>query len=307
MRYFSKGIISLIILFVLFIGYQISDFNNTTQGNNMMKKHITNTISRYFYKFATTQFPSWLQNIINNGYVNILGLDMHEFKNPTQYKTLNQLFTRELMIPRQIDHSLNSFISPADSFISEAGTITNNTALQIKGMSYKIDDLLTLHTSSENIAKLEGGKFMNFYLSPKDYHRYHAPINFKITKLIHIPGKLYPVNFTYLKKQQNLFIENERVVLECYTSDNELFYMVFVGALNVGKMVFTFEPAVETNSDATQIKVYTYDDLKVHKGDCLGYFKMGSTVVMLWEKDFVNLENLVDHKVKFGNIIAHYK
>ena len=307
MRYFSKGIISLIILFVLFIGYQISDFNNTTQGNNMMKKHITNTISRYFYKFATTQFPSWLQNIINNGYVNILGLDMSEFKDPSNYDTLNELFTRALITPRKIDHSLNNFISPADSFVSESGDIKGETALQIKGMQYSVKELLTSNISDENFNKIIDGKFMNFYLSPKDYHRYHSAYNMKVTKLIHIPGKLYPVNFRYLNKQQNLFIENERVILECLTNDNRLFYMVFVGALNVGKMVFTFEPKVETNSDTSTIQVYKYENLHIKKGDCLGYFKMGSTVLIFWEKDMVDLENLVNKKVKFGDIISTLK
>jgi phosphatidylserine decarboxylase len=80
--------------------------------------------------------------------------------------------------------------------------------------------------------------------------------------------------------------------------------MVFVGALNVGKMVFEFEPKVNTNSDTTQIQVYEYEDLNLQKGDCLGYFEMGSTVLMFWEKDFVTLENLENMKVRFGDIIA---
>jgi phosphatidylserine decarboxylase len=145
------------------------------------------------------------------------------------------------------------------------------------------------------------------YLSPKDYHRYHMVYNCKVTKLIHVPGKLYPVNFKYLNKQESLFVENERVVLECITADDKLFYMVFVGALNVGKMVFDFEPAVETNSDVTEIKVYEYDNLTINKGDCLGYFKMGSTVLMFWEKDMVNLENLENQKLNFTDIISTVK
>jgi phosphatidylserine decarboxylase len=126
-----------------------------------------------------------------------------------------------------------------------------------------------------------------------------------ITKLIHIPGKLYPVNFKYLNKQPNLFVENERVILECITSDNKLFYMVFVGALNVGKMVFDFEPKVETNNKVNEIKVYKYENLMIKKGDSLGYYKMRSTVLMFWEKDMVNIENLVNQKIKFTDVIAY--
>ena len=271
----------------------------------MIEKHITNKISNYFHKFATTEFPSIIQNIINTGYVKILGLDMNEFKSPSSYKTLNELFTRALQTPRKIDTSLNNFISPADSFVSEAGQIEGETALQIKGMEYSVKELFTNKISEDNFNKIHDGTFMNMYLSPKDYHRYHASYSCQVTKLIHVPGKLYPVNFKYLNKQDSLFVENERVIMECVTVEGKLFYMVFVGALNVGKMVFTFEPKVETNSDVDEIKVYEYDNLNIAKGDCLGYFKMGSTVLMFWEKDMVSLEELVNQKVSFGDIIAN--
>jgi len=266
--------------------------------------HITNKISNIFHKFATKEFPKPIQNIINNGYVNLLGLDMSEFEKATTYKTLNKLFTRELKVPRKIDENSNTFISPADSFVSESGDIEDETACQIKGMRYSVKELLTQEILYDNFEKLKNGTFMNFYLSPKDYHRYHASYDCKVTKLIHIPGKLYPVNFTYLNKQESLFVENERVVMECLTKENRLFYMVFVGALNVGKMVFTFEPKVNTNTEAIHPVVYEYDDLEIKKGDCLGYFEMGSTVLMFWEKDMVKIENNINTKVRFGDVIS---
>ncbi len=269
--------------------------------------HLTNKISNTFHKFATYEFPKTIQNIINIAYVKILGLDMKEFKDPSSYKTLNQLFTRELINQRQIDHSLNNFISPADSFVSQCGFIENETACQIKGMEYSVRDLLTDEIFYDDFEKLKDGTYMNFYLSPKDYHRYHASFDCQITKLIHVPGKLYPVNFTYLNKQENLFIENERVILECKTNSDKLFYMVFVGALNVGKMIFTFEDQVKTNTDLFNNKVYKYEDFHVKKGDCLGYFEMGSTVLMFWEKDMVELENIINNKVKFTDNIATVK
>jgi phosphatidylserine decarboxylase len=269
--------------------------------------HITNKISKQFHKFATKEFPTSIQNFINKGYVNLLGLDMSEFENPTTYKTLNELFTRELKEPRDIDTTQDNFISPTDSFVSQAGKIDNDIALQIKGMRYNVKNLLTSYIQDEDFEKLIDGDFMNFYLSPKDYHRYHLNYDCQITKLIHVPGKLYPVNFTYLNKQENLFIENERVIMECKTQDGKLFYMVFVGALNVGKMVFTFEEKVNTNSDTTTIQVHEYENLHMSKGDCLGYFEMGSTVLMFWEKEFVELENNINTKVRFGDIIANVK
>jgi len=270
--------------------------------------HLTNKISTYFHKFASYEFPKPIQSFINNGYVKILGLDMTDFKEPSQYKTLNQLFTRELIHPREVDHSLDTFISPTDSFVTACGDIKEDTVLQIKGMEYKLKELLSDEIFYDDFEKVKDGKYMNFYLSPKDYHRYHSMYNCHITKLIHVPGKLYPVNFTYLKKQENLFIENERVILECKTTDNQLFYMVFVGALNVGKMVFTFEESVKTNTEDTiHPKVYTYDDLYIQKGDCLGYFEMGSTLLVFWEKDMVELKNLLNNHVQFSEIVATTK
>lgn len=267
--------------------------------------HITNTISQQFGKFAQKEFPSFFQNIINKTYVNVLGLDMREFEDPTSYKSLNALFTRELKQPRKIDESNENFISCADSLVTACGELNNEQLLQIKGMSYNIKELLTPHVAQEAFEKVKNGAYMNFYLSPKDYHRYHASFDCKITKLIHVPGKLYPVNFKYLNKQVNLFVENERVILECVTPENKLFYMIFVGALNVGQMVFTFEPSVETNTNAHKINVIEYDNLEVKKGECLGYFKMGSTVVMVWEKESVSLKDLTNQKVSFGTIVAN--
>ncbi|XPV68912.1 MAG: phosphatidylserine decarboxylase [Halarcobacter sp.] len=264
--------------------------------------HITNLISQYFGKFAKTEFPSLIQRFINNSYVKFLNLDMSEFRNGKYYKSLNDLFTRELAIPREINNDKDNFISPTDSLITQCGELKKDLLLQIKGMEYSVEELLT-YSCANNFDKLQDGKYMNFYLSPKDYHRYHAPSDFKVTKLIHVPGKLYPVNLKYLNKKLDLFIENERVILECIFED-KLFYMVFVGALNVGQMVFNFEPRVETNIDVKEIKVYEYENLTIKKGDCLGYFKMGSTVVMVWQKDFVKLKNIVGRDVRFGEIIA---
>jgi len=267
--------------------------------------HITNQISRCFGKLAKRKFSKPVQKVINNGYVKFLGLDMREFKDSSEYDSLNALFTRALEKPRDINMESDNFISPADSLISQCGTLQNDTLMQIKGMEYNVEELLTYHCSS-NIPKVFDGEYMNFYLSPKDYHRYHSPSDCQITKLIHVPGKLYPVNFKYLNKELGLFVQNERVILECI-KDEKVFYMVFVGALNVGQMVFEFEPKVETNCKPDDIVVYEYEDLIVRKGDCLGYFKMGSTVVMIWEKDFINLNDLTNQKVSYGTILGNIK
>ena len=260
--------------------------------------------SRLFGCFASKEFPPFYQNIINKTYVKLMKVDLSECQNEESYKSLNNLFTRELKSPRKFEPNENEFISPCDSFISEAGEITEQNALQIKGHSYRVRNLLSDYVLKREKDRLIGGDYINFYLSPKDYHRYHVPFDMRIKKAVHIPGKLYPVNFTWLEKIPELFIENERVVLECYTKDEKLFYMVFVGALNVGKMQFTFDKNIQTNVKASTEQLYMYEDIQLKKGDELGRFEMGSTIVMFFEKDMVEITCKKYEPIKFTKRIA---
>lgn len=260
--------------------------------------------SRLFGAFASKEFPSAIQQTINQAYAAMMKVDLSEFENAGSYKSLNKLFTRRFKTKRLFNINEKTLISPCDSLVSAYGKIENSLALQIKGFSYDVKTLLGDYIAKEAKDRLEGGDFANFYLSPSDYHRYHAPIDMRITKAVHIPGHLYPVNFTWLKKIQGLFLENERVVLECYTKENKLFYMVFVGALNVGKMAFSFDEKIQTNAKASLQQCYLYDNLSVAKGDELGHFEMGSTIVMLFEKESVHLDLENIHHVKFGQSIG---
>jgi phosphatidylserine decarboxylase len=261
--------------------------------------------SRLFGSFASKRFPKVVQICINRVYVKLMKVDLSEFLDVKNYKSLNELFTRELQRKREFISSDDEFISPCDAYISECGEIKEEKALQIKGFSYRVRELLGNFISKESKDRLVGGRYINFYLSPKDYHRYHVPIDMKVSKAVHIPGKLYPVNIKWLHKISELFIENERVVLECYTKDNNLFFMVFVGALNVGKMKFVFDGSIETNAKKSrQEKLYMYDDLWLKKGDELGRFEMGSTIVMLFEKDSAIIECQNSKSIKFTDLVA---
>lgn len=260
--------------------------------------------SRLFGVFASKEFPSPIQRIINQIYVSMMKVDLMEFEEVSAYKSLNKLFTRKFKTRRLFNINKETVISPCDSLVSAFGTIENALALQIKGFSYSVRKLLGDYIAKQEKDRLEGGVYVNFYLSPRDYHRYHAPIDMRVTKALHIPGKLYPVNFCWLKKVPGLFLENERVVLECYTKENTLFYMVFVGALNVGKMAFTFDKTIQTNAKESLQQCYLYDNLFLSKGDELGHFEMGSTIVMLFEKESINLELSGVTHVQFGQPIG---
>ncbi len=253
------------------------------------------------------RFPFPLQYFINFCYVKLMGVDLSEFDTVGSYKSLNELFTRKLKKRREFSKESSTYISPSDSLVTECGDIFVSTSMQIKGFYYKINELLTSNFDEQNIKKVYNGKFINFYLSPRDYHRYHSPINMYIKKAVHVPGLLYPVNLKYLNKVFDLFVKNERVILECETKNGTLFYMVFVGALNVGKMRFDFDDRIQTNSKKSGITTYIYGDTFIKKGEELGTFEMGSTIVMLFEKNSADLSVHRMQKVKFSQTIAFLK
>jgi phosphatidylserine decarboxylase len=267
-----------------------------------MQQHFTSTLSQLFGKFASKRHGSSFQKLINKSYVSMMGLDMSDFKNPDEYVTLNALFTRHLNIPREFCSDTHTFISPCDSLVTDVGVMDGNKALQIKGMSYSVDDFLGDHIADENKKKMLNGNYINFYLSPRDYHRYHVPIDMQVTKAVHIAGKLYPVNIPTLKRKVNLFIENERVVLECKTLEGKLFYLVLVGALNVGKMELTFEPLINTNTGIGGM--YEYDNLHLKKGTDLGCFQMGSTIIFLAPKDMITTTVMIGSCGRYGETIG---
>ena len=268
-----------------------------------MSRHYTAAISSLFGKFASNAFPSSIQNMINKSYVSLMGLDMHEFKNPTEYPTLNALFTRAFVADRTIVEDESVMIAPADSLVTDFGTITEGRAYQIKGMEYQIEGLFG-HNYLGKAEELEGGEFINFYLSPKDYHRYHMPMDLVVKSLTHIPGKLYPVNMPLLRNKANLFIENERVVIDCVDERGFAHILVLVGALNVGKMLVTFEDKVNTNSDIRKPQHYRYTDLAMKKGELFGWFEMGSTILTFSQKGAIIPKVSLDQKVSFGEEIA---
>lgn len=272
-----------------------------------MRKHWTSLISQQFGKFADVNFPKPLQWLINTSYVKLLNLDMSEFNVPGTYKSLNSLFTRRLKKMRHFDESYNTLCSPCDSYVTECGELDSYHLLQIKGMGYRIEALLGEKIESENKILLFDGSYINFYLSPKDYHRFHSPCKLRLLKAVHIPGKLYPVNIPSLKSRLNLFVENERVVLEAMTQEGKMLFLVFVGALNVGRIRLNHAPSLRTNASSLEPTEIELNNTMVEKGEELGCFEMGSTVVMVCEKDSVVLCVKNNQNVRFGESIGTFK
>ncbi|MGX3097466.1 phosphatidylserine decarboxylase [Helicobacter sp. 23-1046] len=255
---------------------------------------MNNFFSRLFGCFAHTRFPTPIQNFINSVYVAIFSIDLSEFES-TSYPTLNALFTRKLKHNRIFDGSANVLISPSDSLITELGVSKEKKALQIKGMQYSVEELLGETLSKEMF-------YINLYLSPKDYHRYHAPCDLEIMELRYFGGDLMPVNMSSLHKNAHLFIRNERVVLKAKMPNQKILYFVAVGALNVGSIIFHCEPKIQTNARRYN-ETYAYaSPKKVRKGEELGMFQMGSTIVLFIEDFTPSIKSA--EEVKFAQSIG---
>lgn len=285
-----------------------TQLTNTRTKVFLAKLRLSNRLSALFGKFANYAFPSFFQRIINSVYVRIFRIDLSEFAPAHTYPTLNALFTRSLRCVRDFDKNPNILISPSDSAIMEQGRIfmgdSRLSALQIKGMSYPIDEFLG--ENKQNLNALDSASplsFINLYLSPSDYHHYHAPCDMQILQARYFGGVLLPVNPPSLKKNQHLFIQNERVVLVAEDLRAQRLYFVAIGALNVGKMIFHFEPKIQTNATPNARITYTYSSpIKVAKGEELGTFMMGSTIVLIGQG--INLHLQASTKVAQGDSLA---
>ncbi len=271
-----------------------------------MARHYTSLISYLFGKFAGKAFSPKIQGFINKSYVKLMKLDMSQFESPESYPSLNALFTRSFKLTPKQPLEQGEIISPCDALVTEVGQIHEGMAMQIKGMAYDLAALLS-GRHAEDLTILEGGSYINLYLSPRDYHRYHMPFDLEVLSLLHIPGKLYPVNMPLLRNKLNLFVENERVVIECRDIQGAKHYLVLVGALNVGKMVVTFEKKLQTNACAKERSYYVYEEpIKLQIGELFGWFEMGSTILMFSQRGTLHYTVPIDKKVSFGEPIGKF-
>lgn len=259
--------------------------------------YFSNKASRIFGKFASFEFPHFIQRGINAAYVRIFDIDLQDFAPSASYPSLNALFTRALNKPREINPNPIALISPSDSLITQVGKSSDKNALQIKGMEYSAEELLGQKLDCELY-------YMNFYLSPRDYHRYHAPCDMEIYEVRYFGGELLPVNMPSLHKNQSLFVRNERVVVVAKTPSNKWVYFVAVGALNVGSIVMNFENQLHTNAKIGNT-TYTYrTPIFIKKGEELGRFEMGSTIVLFMEQMISDV--VVGQKVKYAQDLGTY-
>lgn len=266
--------------------------------------YYSNKFSRIFGILANYKFPKSIQIFINKFYVKLFKIDLSEFDSVETYPSLNALFTRALRTPRHIDSKPYNLVSPTDSLIIESGKVENNKALQIKGKSYDVSTLLGINVTedSKDVTNLNNLSYINLYLSPKDYHHYHAPCDVEILESRYFSGHLLPVNFPSLRKNDSLYNVNERVVLKMRLLGNDsIAYYVAVGALNVGKMRFVFDEKIQSNARLGDFTRVYERPILLKGGQEIGTFEMGSTIVLIAKANFTKHANDI---VKMGEEIG---
>lgn len=195
------------------------------------------------------------------------------------YANFNAFFTRELKKGVRVqDPDPSAFTCPADGRISQCGRITNDRLFQAKGHHFS---LRTLLGNDPNFAEFSNGFFHTIYLSPKDYHRVHMPMDGKLLRMIHVPGRLFSVASYTVRQVPNLFARNERVVCLFETTHGPM-ALILVGAMLVSSMETVWSGTV-TPPYGRRIATgdWSRRDIVLKKGDELGRFNMGSTVIVL--------------------------
>ncbi len=215
-------------------------------------------------------------------FVSLYDVDIDDVKLdvPGDFETFNAFFIRELdSNARPVDPDSNAIVSPVDGTISSAGAIRNNSIFQAKGLDYSLEDLLA--TDLQDARRYVDGLYATIYLAPYNYHRIHAPLDGKIIAANYIPGDLFSVNTATAANVPGLFRRNERLVLHV-ESVHGPYAMVFVGALNVGSISTPWSGEIRPRKEGVveMINLEKGPD-EVGKGDLLGWFNMGSTVILL--------------------------
>jgi len=223
----------------------------------------------------------WFKNTMIRWFIGWFNVDMQIAleSEPTAYKDFNSFFTRPLK-PEARPVCESGLCCPVDGTISQLGRINATSILQAKNHDY---DLTALLGGSDNLSKLfHNGSFCTIYLSPRDYHRIHMPLDAELREMIYVPGKLYSVNTYTAETIPNLFAVNERVI-NIFETENGPMALILVGAINVGSMETTWHGTV-TPPYGKSINRWQYEKnaVKFDHGDEMGRFNMGSTVILLF-------------------------
>lgn len=256
---------------------------------------------------ARVKNPS-VKNYIIQTFINTYKVNMKEalLENPEDYPTFNDFFIRHLK-PGSRPLAKAEIISPVDGCISELGAIHEGSIVQAKGHDYSVQELLDCNP--EIAKQFVNGVFMTLYLSPKDYHRVHMPIEANLESMNYIPGALFSVQPSTARVIPKLFARNERLVVY-FSTEVGAMAMVLVGATIVGAIGTSWHGDVKRTKQAIPYDYKNHSKM-LSQGEEMGYFKLGSTVVLLfaegnkiqWQESLksgepIRLGEAIGHKIK---------
>ena len=262
-----------------------------------------NLFSRLCGWFANLHLPPWILQPLLRLFVRVFQVDMKHAIEPLEnYPTFNAFFTRRLQaMARPITSPPHHLISPVDGTIGQFGTIEHGTLIQAKGQNYLLSQLLG---DSNKALQYEEGTYLTIYLAPYNYHRIHSMVKGTINRFSYIPGQLWTVSPLGVNHVPKLFAINERLISYIFTSGGEC-ALVKVGATVVGKIKVEYH-AIESNCfgakrcDFTLAKSYPLE-----RGTEIGRFELGSTVICIFQKGQVQLNNLsLGQSVQYGESIG---
>lgn len=271
-----------------------------------------NWLTTIVYKIMRSRIPWWKKFFIH-WFIKKFKVDLSDAveTNPDNYEHFNAFFTRALkQEARIISTTSQNLVCPVDGAISQFGNIHQGDVFQAKGRSFSLKNLLADH--SEWIETFQSGTFITLYLSPKDYHRIHIPSDGVLSAMRYIPGRLFSVNPATTRAVPGLFARNERLICHFDTPHGK-FLLIMVGALFVSGIETVWHGEVSP-PHASKMMHIDYTDLpkedsirlRYSRGDEIGRFNMGSTVILLFEPNRIEFENTftAGKPVRMGSPLA---
>lgn len=263
-------------------------------------------LSRLAGWIANCQQP-WIKNKLIHWFIRRYNVDMDLAveEDPAHYINFNHFFTRALKPEkRPISNNPQDIVSPVDGVVSQIGDIHQDKLIQAKKINYSLQALLG--GDAKLSSQFAGGKFASFYLAPKDYHRVHAPYSGKLQEIIYVPGRLFSVNAKTTNDLPNLFVRNERVITLFSTPIGPM-AVILIGAMLVANIHIVWENVVAP-AFGQRIRHWHYADKKISllKGQEIGHFQLGSTVILLFSPNRMQWSTHKPKKtVQFGECIGH--
>ncbi len=223
-----------------------------------------------------------IKDILVRGFVKLYNVDLSEVHQdvPGDFRTFNEFFVRELVDgARPVDKNINAIVSPVDGTVSIASTLQSHSIFQAKGLSYSLDDLFAIDL--DEARAFVNGSFATIYLAPYNYHRVHIPFAGELVAAHYVPGDLFSVNEATVARVPGLFRRNERLNLHFRTAFGPA-ALIMVGALNVGSIStpWTGEIRPRKRGVVEPLDIGSAP-CNLDKGALLGWFNMGSTVILL--------------------------